>query len=508
MKVIKLFSLTLVFASVLVANLVKPSDLVLKALSSSEVLIKWRDNSDSETGYKIYRDDHLIDITSQNVTSYKDTNLLPNHTYRYTIKATDDKIILSSNKPLVDQIVDRGKYKYYKFYAHKGDSVNVDLYNQDANGNLYVKIGSPASIDDFDCKSENGGKTHNTDNESCSVKLDKDSYVYIAVHAPSYGSYNNVKHTIKASVDNGLAYEYGKMGDKIPVLTRIVTHLHDANDDKTGVIYHPSDWDINPTPVVFFARGWTNIYKKKYGSYKDYDTFLKFIASKGYSVIYFEYNENFELVKQTINKIVEENKAKFDTSRIGVIGHSSGGGNAFRVLKDMIELGYGKSDKFLMSVDPYYAGGMKKANMQNISDTNIVIVQIGFDGKDRGNDTDPRIVLTMYDLLNDSNDKNYIVIPSDNNEPAHDYINKKSVDQMQLLLKPLDALMRYTFDEKDPKHHAVALEGKDKIDPYNGSQKVLDSSKYEYNCQRATDETKKYYGSDINYCGDPLIQPN
>ena len=90
MKLIKLSFLTLFFSMALSAQISKPSDLGLKALSSSEVLIKWRDNSDSETGYKIYRDDHLIDITSQNVTSYKDTNLLPSHTYRYTIKATDD----------------------------------------------------------------------------------------------------------------------------------------------------------------------------------------------------------------------------------------------------------------------------------------------------------------------------------------------------------------------------------------------------------------------------------
>ena len=79
------------------AQISKPSDLGLKALSSSEVLIRWRDNSDSETGYKIFRDGELIMITAANVSSFIDRDLLPSHTYRYTVKATDDKIDKSIN---------------------------------------------------------------------------------------------------------------------------------------------------------------------------------------------------------------------------------------------------------------------------------------------------------------------------------------------------------------------------------------------------------------------------
>ena len=89
----KIFCLHIIFASILSAQLLKPSDLSLKALSSSEILIKWRDNSDSETGYKIFRDGELIMITAANVNSFVDKNLLPNHRYRYTIKATDDAYI-------------------------------------------------------------------------------------------------------------------------------------------------------------------------------------------------------------------------------------------------------------------------------------------------------------------------------------------------------------------------------------------------------------------------------
>ncbi len=293
------------------------------------------------------------------------------------------------------------------------------------------------------------------------------------------------------------AYTYGEFGSYAPVITAVA-------EDEHAIIYHPDTWDITPTPVVLFATGFRN------KDYRSYDTFLKFIATHGYSVIYIPDEGSYYQQIEKFKKILEDNEARFDTSKIGVIGYSSGGGFAFTVLQAMLEVGYGESDRFLFSVDPYFAPYMNKADMQDISTTNVLIMQIGPDGKDRGNDTDPRIVLTMYNLLNASNDKNYIVIPSDNNEPNHGYIMKQDSAQLQLLLKPLDALMAYTFGEKEPKHHTLALEGKDKLDPYHGSQKVLDKSAYIYSCAYANSQARgpDNQPSDIDYCGEPKILTN
>jgi len=67
-----------------------PSNLKLKALSGHSVSISWRDNSDDESGFKIFRDSKLIAVTKQNAQSYIDEGLKPNTTYTYTVKATDD----------------------------------------------------------------------------------------------------------------------------------------------------------------------------------------------------------------------------------------------------------------------------------------------------------------------------------------------------------------------------------------------------------------------------------
>jgi len=68
-----------------------PSGLSASALSSSQILLTWQDNSDDEEGFKIERDDGsgFIEIAtvSANQTSYLDEGLSPSTTYAYQIKA-------------------------------------------------------------------------------------------------------------------------------------------------------------------------------------------------------------------------------------------------------------------------------------------------------------------------------------------------------------------------------------------------------------------------------------
>ncbi len=91
-KIVAVLIIFFYFTTALFAVPNNPSDLNLKATATT-VQIKWKDNSDNETGFKIFRDDKLIDIVPPNVTYYEDTNLIPATTYKYTIKATDDQNI-------------------------------------------------------------------------------------------------------------------------------------------------------------------------------------------------------------------------------------------------------------------------------------------------------------------------------------------------------------------------------------------------------------------------------
>jgi len=86
----KVVTTSLVVPAFLFATPNEPSNLVLKAISSSSVSIHWNDNSSDESGFKIYRDDKLIKVVGTNVTTFVDSGLKANNSYKYTIKATDN----------------------------------------------------------------------------------------------------------------------------------------------------------------------------------------------------------------------------------------------------------------------------------------------------------------------------------------------------------------------------------------------------------------------------------
>lgn len=60
-------------------------------------------------------------------------------------------------------VVDKHQYQHYLIHASAGDTVKLDLFNQDADGDLYLRVGAKASSDNFDCESDKG----QTADESC-----------------------------------------------------------------------------------------------------------------------------------------------------------------------------------------------------------------------------------------------------------------------------------------------------------------------------------------------------
>jgi len=295
------------------------------------------------------------------------------------------------------------------------------------------------------------------------------------------------------------AYEYGQLRGTTVVATPYSL-------DNKAVVYHPANWDDKPTPVIFFYPGFRNT------NHLTYKQLLEFIADHGYSVVFLpDYNiANINATYNLYVNVLNEFADKLDTSKMGVLGHSSGGGYTFRVLEKMIQSEYGENGRLLFGMDIYFAQNMNKANMQNLSDTNAVLIQFG----PTGNSTDPRVPIVNYRLLTGENiDKNYIVLENDDD---HGYPARQDINNMQGMLKPLDALMEYTFTEQTVAHHQMSLEGEGKIAPYaNGYQKVESIEHYSRDNNRYSCEYAGVYhhgpngeASDIENCGVPVIEPN
>ena len=73
-----------------------PSDLKIVDVTQNSIAIAWRDNSDNEKGFRVYREDsnkrafRLIKTLPPNSTFYRDTGLRPFTAYRYQVRAFND----------------------------------------------------------------------------------------------------------------------------------------------------------------------------------------------------------------------------------------------------------------------------------------------------------------------------------------------------------------------------------------------------------------------------------
>jgi len=279
-------------------------------------------------------------------------------------------------------------------------------------------------------------------------------------------------------------------------------NTYTTNDYLYSTMYFPSDIETMATkvPLLFFISGWYSTPAEAI----TYDSLLRFIASQGYAVLYTnegavtdhtfclnKFDAFLESNDATIQNILLPN---LDTTKIGVLGSSAGGGMVFSALKHYSDMGYGANGRFLMALDTWFAFGMDEADMQALpSNTNAIILQFGQRGNSHNNGTDARIPLTEYSLLTSINasKKDYQVYSGENSD--HSYPKgTRPFSEMQGILKPLHALLDYTFITQSDNVRKIALEvGND--NPYdngNGIQEVLPN--YNYPCD----------GSDtlIDYC--------
>ncbi len=68
-----------------------PTNLMAISVGSKSIKLTWSDNSNNETGFKIYRDNELVATVPANTTTYTDTGLIKGKTYYYEVRATNSK---------------------------------------------------------------------------------------------------------------------------------------------------------------------------------------------------------------------------------------------------------------------------------------------------------------------------------------------------------------------------------------------------------------------------------
>ncbi len=258
-----------------------------------------------------------------------------------------------------------------------------------------------------------------------------------------------------------------------------------------AALYLPVRREAAAVPLLLFTPGWGS------RNHTDYSTVLSFLASQGYAVIYAPSPARYDALSTiaAFERVLNDSRYSdaIDRDRIGVVGHSSGGGIAFAVLSYFAQRGYGKEGKALFAIDPWFAFGMDSERFATFpSDTNLIIQQYGDSGS-----TDPRIALTIYAQLAaiEPQRRDYQYFGT----LDHAYIFSTNTRQMQRLLRPLDALLDYTFRGRQEAFETALSVGNDA--PYEtGLQPVRATESYAYRCDGNGNRTLVSALNGIDYC--------
>ncbi|WP_457638143.1 dienelactone hydrolase family protein [Oceanithermus sp.] len=240
----------------------------------------------------------------------------------------------------------------------------------------------------------------------------------------------------------------------------------------TVTVYRPEVLPA-PRPTIVFVSGWG----------RDADTYkqlFRYVASKGF-VLVNVYNENPGDIVNTYHNafcMVEDTLARhpgwIDTSRVGLMGHSMGGGMAFWLaVRLFAERGWGASGRFVFVTAPWYTFLTTAADLARVPADTRVLVQ----AYEEDLFTDPEVYQLVFRLLpTPAAEKDFVYVRSGNvGDYAYhanhftsytgamtqwDPVHYEPYDRLDAyaLNRLLDALTAYVFDG-EVSAKAVALGG-------------------------------------------------
>lgn len=222
---------------------------------------------------------------------------------------------------------------------------------------------------------------------------------------------------------NGISEGYGAWGEANYVREASI----DVADKGVITFYHPDTAPI-VTPTVFFISGWGQ-------TFETYDKFFKYIASLGYPVVNIynyspgsintSYQNSIDMMQQATSQYSDW----IDTSKVGLMGHSYGGGSTIWIGKQVFDsngLNWGENGRFIMMFAPWLSFKMEASDLESYPDNVKLLVLQSYDDFHNGGpnyNTDPRAVRAVYELINIPNsEKDYISIFSDE-DSTHEYVH-------------------------------------------------------------------------------------
>ncbi len=242
-------------------------------------------------------------------------------------------------------------------------------------------------------------------------------FIIIAFTLSAQNLYQNLEDG-----SDGITNGYGAWG--------AYTYLQEASIDVAGkgiiTFYHPDMATPQQRPVIFFISGWAR-------EYQTYDKFFKYLASIGCAVVNIyntspgsintSYQNSLDMMQQAAT--IYSNW--IDTSKVGLMGHSYGGGSTIWLGKQAFDnngLNWGVNGRFIMTFAQWLSFKVTDVDLQNYPPNVYLLMLQSYDDLHSGGsnyNTDPRALRAVYQLINiPDNDKDFVTVFSDV-DPAHEY---------------------------------------------------------------------------------------
>jgi pimeloyl-ACP methyl ester carboxylesterase len=210
-------------------------------------------------------------------------------------------------------------------------------------------------------------------------------------------------------------------------------------------------------PVVFFSHGYAMTHPYVYLP------LINFLVSKGVHVIFSPYrlfagktsfDQKYDVLFDGFEAAMRRYRSRIDTTRVGFIGHSFGGGAVPAITwKSLMEKKWGRAGSFMFIMAPWYCFDIRQYQLDHFPATSLVMQVY-----DDDNLVDPRMAMDIfttvaipgdrkrfYVVYGDSHNGN--VLEADHSTPKGSWDPRGEEDALDYyaVFKPVDACMAYSF---------------------------------------------------------------
>jgi hypothetical protein len=217
-------------------------------------------------------------------------------------------------------------------------------------------------------------------------------------------------------------------------------------------IYYPSDITTK-VPTIFYSHAFGG------NNSANIIGMLNFVAMKGYAIVFVPYQttgvtiyDRYDNLLNGFRKAARDYPAIIDTTKVGFLGHSFGGGAVFAIAyKCFTQNNWGQSGRFIYALAQWYSYNISQTELQSFPANTKLLTEVFDDDVTN----DHRMAIDIYNNINISpTEKDFILVKSDtiagyiyladhglpNTSEAFDALDYYAYYRL------LDALCDYTFN--------------------------------------------------------------